>query len=161
VDPGDPARGFYFDGRVTENFKLATGTWVSVGSLRLALIEALAPLVEDCVIAGENRDDIAVLAWVRRAETADFAGLPANSSLADLSHAPSVVDYLRERLRSHNLGAGGSSRKVARLIVLDAPPIGEEIAEKGYINQRATLARRAGEVARLYASNLDSDVIVA
>lgn len=161
VDPAAPARGLYFDGRVTENFKLATGTWVSVGPLRLALIEALAPLVEDCVIAGENRDDIAVLAWVRRAETAELAGLPADSPLAALATAPTVVAYLAERLRAHNEVAGGSSRRVARLVVLDQPPTGEEIAEKGYINQRATLSRRAQVVDRLYAPNPDSGVIVA
>jgi feruloyl-CoA synthase len=161
VDPSDPARGLYFDGRVTENFKLATGTWVSVGTLRLDLIEALSPLIEDAVIAGENRDEICVMAWLRRAEAAEMAGLPNGAALADICASPAVVARLRERLAAHNAVAGGSSKRVARLLLLDTPASGEEIAEKGYINQRAVLRNRADLVDRLYQSSPPADVIVA
>lgn len=161
VDPDDPARGVYFDGRVTENFKLATGTWVSVGPLRLALIEALSPLIEDAVIAGENRDEICVLAWLRRAEAAELAGLPRDAALADICASPSVVSHLRDRLAAHNAVAGGSSKRVSRLLLLDTPASGDEIAEKGYINQRAVLKNRAPLVDRLYQASPPPDVIVA
>ncbi|MGE5566120.1 MAG: feruloyl-CoA synthase [Parcubacteria group bacterium] len=160
-DPDDPAKGLVFDGRVTENFKLSSGTWVSVGSLRLALIEALAPLIQDCVIAGENQEDICVMAWPRLKETAAMAGLPAEVSAAELIASEKVRAYLSERLEAHNAAAGGSSRRVARLLLLENPPVGEEIADKGYINQRATLTRRADQLRRLYASPPDDGVIVA
>jgi len=159
VDPADPAKGLYFDGRVTENFKLATGTWVSVGSLRLELIENLSPILEDAVIAGENRDEICVMAWPRRAEAAEMAGLPREAPLAEICAAPAVVAHVREKLAAHNAAAGGSSKRVARLILLDKPPVGEEIADKGYINQRGVLRGRADVVERLYAADPDPAVI--
>jgi feruloyl-CoA synthase len=161
VDPTDPARGLYFDGRVTENFKLATGTWVSVGPLRLELIENLAPILEDAVIAGENLDEICILAWVRRAEAAALAGLPGDAPLADIVAAPSVRAYVREKLAVHNAAAGGSSKRVSRVLLQSAPATGEEIADKGYINQRGVLRTRADQVQRLYAAGDDPAVIVA
>ncbi|ACG78928.1 AMP-dependent synthetase and ligase [Phenylobacterium zucineum HLK1] len=161
VDPENPSRGLIFDGRVTENFKLATGTWVSVGPLRLALIEALSPVLEDAVIAGENRDEICVLAWVRRVEAAAVAGLGRDASLAEICRAPKLSAFIRERLAQHNETAGGSSRRVARLLLLDAPATGDEIAEKGYINQRAVLRNRAAQVEALYAAERGPDLIIA
>lgn len=156
VDPADPVKGLYFDGRVTENFKLATGTWVSVGTLRLELIENLSPLIEDCVIAGENRDDIRVMAWLRRADAAAMAGLPKDTPLAEIVAAPAVLGYLTDRLAAYNAAAGGSSKRVVRLMLLDRPASGDEIADKGYINQRGVLKSRADLVERLYAAAPDA-----
>jgi feruloyl-CoA synthase len=160
IDPADPARGLAFDGRVTENFKLSSGVWVSVGPLRLALIEALAPLIHDCVIAGQDRDVITAMAWPRLVETAALAGLPASTPPSELIAAESVRDYLRDKLKAYNAAAGGSSRRVARLLLLEEPPVGDEVAEKGYINQRATLARRAALVARLYDAEPGPDILI-
>ncbi|MDB5446007.1 MAG: AMP-dependent synthetase and ligase [Phenylobacterium sp.] len=157
VDPDDPSQGLAFDGRVSENFKLSSGTWVGVGNLRLALLEALAPLVEDCVVAGENRDFIGVLAWPRLRECAALVGGAADA--ATLLNSPQLRGELAERLARYNSNAGGSSLRVARLLLLDEPPVGEEIAEKGYINQRATLRRRAVHVERLYAKTPDGEVL--
>lgn len=160
VDPTDPARGLLFDGRVTENFKMATGTWVSVGALRLALIEALAPLIEDCVIAGQNQDEICVLAWPRATAAKALAGLSTDAPLANALAHGDVRDHVRTSLVAHNARVRGASMRVARLLLMTEPPVGDEIAEKGYINQRATLARRAALVDRLYAKSPDADVIL-
>ena len=160
VDPANPDLGIYFDGRVTENFKLSSGTWVSVGPLRLALIEALAPLIHDCVIVGQDRDVITVMAWPRLAETAALAGLAATTPIADLAGHPAVSAHLRDRLAAYNAAAGGSSKRVARLMLLTEPPVGDEVADKGYINQRATQVRRAHLVARLYEPGETADIQV-
>jgi feruloyl-CoA synthase len=159
-DPDDHSKGLLFDGRVTENFKLATGTWVSVGALRLDLIDALSPLIQDCVIAGHDRDDIRVLAWLRAPEAAALAGLPVKTPLSGLCAAPTVRAALADKLAAHNAVAGGLSRRVAALILLEEPAGGDEIAEKGYINQRATLARRDILVKRLYAPRPDAGIIL-
>jgi len=159
VDPDDLTKGLAFDGRVTENFKLSSGTWVAVGNLRLALLRSLAPLIEDCVIAGENRDFVAVLAWPRVRDCAQALG--GEAGLADILASAALKARLRDGLRRHNQAAGGSSERVARLILLDEPPVGEEIAEKGYINQRATLRRRATLVEALYAAKPDGRVVAA
>lgn len=161
VDPANPDRGLYFDGRVTENFKLASGTWVSVGPLRLALIEALSPVIEDAVIAGENRDDIRVMAWVRPAAAAAIAGVHGQANLGEICSAPALALFLKDRLSAYNVAAGGSSRRVTRLLLLSAPPTGDEIAEKGYINQRAVLKNRAEDVERLYDVAATNEIVVA
>ncbi|MDB5430147.1 MAG: AMP-dependent synthetase and ligase [Caulobacter sp.] len=160
-DPEDVSKGLVFDGRVTENFKLSSGTWVSVGNLRLDLIEALAPLISDCVIAGHDKDYVAVLAWPRPTEAAAVAGLPVGTSLSEMIASPAVRRHLEAAMAAHNAIAGGLSRRVARLVLLEEPPVGEEIADKGYINQRATLARRAELVKALYADQPGEGVIVA
>ncbi|ACG78966.1 acyl-CoA synthetase [Phenylobacterium zucineum HLK1] len=160
ADTADPGAGLVFDGRVTENFKLSTGTWVSVGALRVALIEALAPLVQDAVIAGHDRDYIAVLAWPKLDQAARLAGLPPGAPLSDTLATEPVRRFVAERLAAHNARSHGSSLKVARLMLLEEPPVGDEQAEKGYINQRGVLSRRAGLVADLYADPPGPKVIV-
>jgi feruloyl-CoA synthase len=159
-DPAHPEKGLTFDGRVTENFKLSSGTWVSVGTLRLALIEALAPLVHDCVVVGQDREVITVMAWPRVVETAALARMDPSTPIATLIATPAVRDYLQERLRVYNAVAGGSSRRVARMLLLEEPPVGDEVADKGYINQRATLNRRAHLAARLYAQDAGPDILI-
>ncbi|HEX2569387.1 MAG TPA: feruloyl-CoA synthase [Polyangia bacterium] len=140
ADAADPARGVVFDGRLSENFKLSSGTWVLVGALRIALVGALAPLVQDAVIAGHDRDFVTAL----------------------LFPAPGCTrGEVAPRLAEYNRAHPGSSQRVARALLLGEPPSIDagEITDKGYINQRAVLARRAAEVERLYAEPPDDAVI--
>lgn len=148
VDPDRPELGLIFDGRVTENFKLLSGTWVHVGALRMALLDALDPLLQDVVIAGEGCGDVRALGWMRIADARKIAG--ADLEAAALADHPAITAHVAARLAHHNEAAGGQSRRVAALRLLIAPPIGDEIADKGYINQREVLRQRASDVAALY-----------
>jgi feruloyl-CoA synthase len=162
VDPHEPAKGLIFDGRVTEDFKLSSGTWVSVGTLRADVIAAVSPLVQDCVIAGLDKEFIAVLAWPNMAAAREICANPNLSSPDEILRSKAVVDCVRERLAKHNKAAGGSSGKVGRIMLMTEPPSidGHEITDKGYVNQRATLDRRAKLVEALYAKTPPADVIV-
>ncbi len=148
VDEADPGQGLVFDGRVTEDFKLDSGTWVSVGVLRPDLVAACSPYIQDAVIAGQDKPYIGVLFWP------SVAGLKALAA-ADGPGAPveKLTAILRERLSAFNARAGGSSRRVGRFMVMTEPPSidGGEITDKGYVNQRAVLEGRAGLVDALYA----------
>src|SRR5262249_56078932 len=86
VDPRDPGRGIAFDGRLSEDFKLTTGTWVAVGALRVAALAAASPALQDAVVAGENRDCIALLAWLNVAGCRKLAG--GEAPLAELARHP-------------------------------------------------------------------------
>ena len=149
VDPDDALQGVMFDGRVAEDFKLTSGTWVSVGTLRLKLVTALAPLAQDAVITGHDRDDIGALVFLTDAARA----LPAEALRARIGAA----------LAALRAAGGGSSQTPARVLTLpDAPSMAAgEITDKGYINQRLTLQRRAADVAALYAEPADPRVITA
>jgi feruloyl-CoA synthase len=146
LDPDDPNRGMAFDGRIAENFKLFTGTWVAAGSLRTRLVSA-AGVLSDAVICGQDADYVAALAWVNPAEARD---LDAHELRARLAQA----------LARLNAGAGSAAR-IERLLLLDTPPSLDagEITDKGYLNQRRCLECRAAEVARLYAADPDPEVI--
>jgi len=164
ADPAEPARGILFDGRIGENFKLTSGTWVSVGSLRVALIAACAPVIEDCVICGHDRDAIAILVFPSLAGCRGLCpDLPADAPLSALIAAPTVRDALAASLARHNASAGGSSQRVAAaLLMADPPSIDKgEITDKGYINQRAVLTNRAHLVERLYADPPPPAVVIA
>ena len=156
VDRLRPELGFAFDGRISEDFKLSTGTWVSVGPLRAKLIAALAPYARDVVIAGIDRDFIAILV------IPDSAACQALCpGAADALAHPSLMDAIRAALRTLAEAATGSSTRVVRAHLLrEAPSIDRgEITDKGSINQRAVLAARAHLVAALYAEPLGADVI--
>ncbi|MBX2802147.1 MAG: feruloyl-CoA synthase [Myxococcales bacterium] len=146
ADPRDPSAGLLFDGRVSENFKLTTGSWVSTGTLRLALLDACAPLLSDLVVCGENESFVAVLAW-----------LDPHASGEEGVHA-----RLRDALQAFARDHPGRSTAVRRLLLLDEPPSIDagEITDKGYVNQRRVRQRRASEVARLYAGLPDAAVLV-
>ncbi|MBX3522573.1 MAG: feruloyl-CoA synthase [Xanthobacteraceae bacterium] len=163
ADPNDPNKGLIFDGRLAEDFKLTSGTWVQVGTLRVALIAACSPVVQDMVICGEGRDHIGVLCWLNAAGAAKVAGVEPSSPLAELSRHPKVLEHVGQALKKWNAGQSGLSTKVARAILLpDAPSIdANEITDKGYINQRAALERRVAEIERLFAKSPDGAVIVA
>ena len=161
VDPHEPAKGLVFDGRVTEDFKLSSGTWVSVGTLRAEVIAAVSPLIQDCVIAGLDKEFVAVLAWPNMAAAREICADANLTTPDEILRSVAVVDFVREGLRKHNKGAGGSSGKVQRLMLMSEPPSidGHEITDKGYVNQGATLDRRAKLVEALYAKVPPQDVI--
>lgn len=141
ADPADPNAGIIFDGRIAEDFKLSTGTWVSVGALRVAVIAACGADVGDVVIAGHDRHAIGVLVFARPGTTAEM---------------------LRAGLARHNAANPASSTRIARALILDTPPDVDagEITDKGYLNQRRILERRADQVARLFADPPGPGVLV-
>jgi feruloyl-CoA synthase len=157
VDESDPNQGLLFDGRIAEDFKLLTGTWVAVGPLRLALLSA-AGVLSDAVICGQDSQYVTALAWINQAEARKLAGAKGDVAPDE----PRLREHLVRVLAELNSGAGSAAR-IERLLLLSEPPSLDagEITDKGYINQRACLARRAGEVARLYAAEPDPEVIVA
>jgi feruloyl-CoA synthase len=157
----DLAAGFDFDGRIAEDFKLASGTWVSVGPLRARFIAACAPLVRDVVIAGINRDEIAALVIL------DLDGcrlinpaLPPDDVAAS-AHDPQVRSAFRQRFAAFQSAATGSSTKITRALLLDAPLSIDrgEVTDKGSINQRAVLDHRKPLVEALYSPAPEADVI--
>ena len=137
LDDADPAKGIVFDGRVAEDFKLSTGTWVSVGTVRVNLIAAANPIVQDAVITGHDRNEVGAIVFLS----------PAAQGLAP----DAIAVKLKEALSA--LNKGGSSTHPMRVLVTDQPPTIDagEITDKGYINQRAVLENRAALVERLYA----------
>jgi feruloyl-CoA synthase len=161
-DPDDPTKGLRFDGRIAEDFKLATGTFVSVGPLRAKIIHAGDPLVQDAVVAGINRDDIGLLIFPRIEDARRRFDLPADWSAAQVLAAPAVRGFfqtLMDRLWAE--GTGSATRPAAALVLAEPPHIDRgEVTDKGSINQRAVLAHRAAEVERLYADVKDGEVIV-
>ncbi len=154
ADQSDPERGFVFDGRITEDFKLATGTWVSVGPLRLKFIAHCAPHVTDVVVAGHDRDDATALVVPNLAACRELAGLGDGASAAEVLACERVRTKFAGLLGAFNKAAGGSSGRFARLILMDDPPSLDtgEMTDKGSINQRAVLSHRAALVEELYAA---------
>lgn len=157
VDPEDPSKGLVFDGRVTEDFKLDSGTWVSVGVLRPDLVAACSPYIHDAVIAGQDKPFAAAMVWP---SPAGLTALVADQGPG--TPLDKLTAILRERIGAFNAAAGGSSRRIARVAILTEPPSIDagEITDKGYVNQRATLDRRAAVVAGLYAKEPGEGVIV-
>ncbi|HKR87134.1 MAG TPA: AMP-binding protein [Phenylobacterium sp.] len=154
ADPNQPAAGIVFDGRVAENFKLASGTFVNVGALRLAVISASEKLVSDAVIAGEGRCELGLLLFTSETACRTFLGQAVCAELggAPAGTHPAVIERLTTLLRAYNATATGSSTRIARFLVLDEPPSAahDEITDKGYINQRRVLARRGVLVDQLF-----------
>ena len=162
VDANDPERGFLFDGRVAEDFKLATGTWVSVGPLRAKFVAHCAPYVTDVVVAGHDRDDAAALVIPNLAACRELAGaLSGEADPAQILACDGVRERFASLLGAFNAKAGGSSGRLARLILMDDPPSLDsgEMTDKGSVNQRAVLNRRAAMVEELYAESASPRVI--
>jgi feruloyl-CoA synthase len=160
MDPDEPGRGFAFDGRIAEDFKLSTGTFVSVGPLRTKIIAAGDPFVQDVVVAGSNRDDIGILVFPRLDACRAMAALGAGAPVADVLGSERVVAFFQRLVDALWAGGTGSSTRVARALVLAEPPSIDrgEITDKGSINQRAVLSHRDADVERLYAGR-DGGVI--
>jgi feruloyl-CoA synthase len=163
ADPEDLSKGLLFDGRVAEDFKLSTGTWVHVGGLRLAALAAAAPALQDAVVTGQDRDFVGLLAWPNLVGMKEICGDRApQADPSGLMASPAVREHVRQGLARHNATQSGSSLRIGRVLLMSEPPSidANEITDKGYINQRAVLERRQGLVAHLYADPAPRDVIV-
>ena len=162
IDPADPTRGLVFDGRIAEDFKLNTGTWVSVGPLRANLLTALAPLILDVVIAGLNREFIALLILP------DMRACAGALQIDDVSDPVALIGderlrvQIQQRLAAHNKAHAASSTCVRRVTLLAEPASLDhgEITDKGSINQRAVLQRRAVFVEAMYQADAPSNVLI-
>ena len=153
ADPERPEQGLAFDGRIAEDFKLSTGTWVHVGAARVKLIAAGDPLIQDAVITGQGRAEVGALVFLNaaavKARGLDEAG---------------VREHLRTAMRklAAETGSGSSTHPVRALVVGEPPSIdANEITDKGYINQRAVLERRSALVEKLHADSPNAEVILA
>jgi len=152
ADPDRPELGLFFDGRVAEDFKLNSGTWVSVGTLRVAGITALAPLAQDIVVTGHGGDHVRFLVFPNIAACRAHAGLPESVAVSEVIGNEKVRAAIAQGLaRLKTQSGGGSSSHATRALLLAEPASvdGGEITDKGYINQRAVLTRRASAVAIL------------
>jgi feruloyl-CoA synthase len=151
ADPTRPERGLFFDGRVAEDFKLNSGTWVSVGTLRVAGIAALAPLAQDIVVAGHGGDEVRFLVFPNIAACRVHAGLDEAAGVDEVLSHEKVRTAIAQGLAKLKQQGANSSGHATRALLLAEPPSvdGGEITDKGYINQRAVLTRRADAVARL------------
>jgi feruloyl-CoA synthase len=162
VDPEDPLQGIIFAGRVVEDFKLTTGTFVHVGSLRTDAIAAATPVVQDALVAGQDRPFIGLLAWPNLHACRQIVGNP-DATCEEVVKHPAVIECLKQGLQAHNATTlGASSMRVARAMLMVEPASidGNELTDKGYINQRAGLERRAALVEKLYAEHPGEDVII-
>lgn len=175
-DPDDPAQGLAFAGRVAEEFKLGSGTWICGGQLKADLLKAMAPYVTELVICGEGETYVGVLGWPNRAAIEREFGIPGTVSLgnegahgghdavADEPHADGLARLratLRNRLAGHNAAHPAASTRIRRLRLLQEPPNAgaHELSDKGTVNRSAVLVRRAADVERLYAQPPGDDVI--
>jgi feruloyl-CoA synthase len=160
ADPGDPNAGLVFRGRIAEDFKLQSGTFVRVGAVRTALLSGI-PVLSDAVLAGENRDYVGGLAWLNAAEAGALLGGQPEPDGELITHQ-GLRAHLARALAGHN-DAAGSSARVERLLILARPASLDagEITDKGYLNQRKVLARRAALVEMLYTDPAPPGVIIA
>jgi feruloyl-CoA synthase len=157
MDPADADKGMRFDGRISEDFKLLTGTWVRAAQLRIDMLACLSPLAHDLVITGADRTEIGVMIFPNMAElrAEGFSDASEAGALSD----PLLLGEIHRRLAERAREISGSSSRVARAIVLAEPPSMPEgeMTAKGNLNFRKVLTRRADLLARLYA---DSDACV-
>jgi feruloyl-CoA synthase len=161
VDPNDFGAGFDFDGRIAEDFKLASGTWVSVGPLRARFVAACAPLVRDVVIAGINRDEISALVILDLDGCRLISPKLPPGELAAAASDPLIRAAFRERFQQLLAGATGSSTRIMRAVLLDTPLSIDrgEVTDKGSINQRAVLEHRGGLIEEIYSPAPPAQVI--
>jgi len=149
MDPEKPESGLRFTGRISENFKLANGTWVSIGNMRAAILAATRGMLSDVVIAGENREYCGLLCWLNPTEAARISPQPSS----DLTSDPVVVQFLKDRLQEYNRTVGSSENAHAFVLLKEPPSIAAgEITDKAYVNQRAVLKCRSDQVESLYCS---------
>lgn len=160
VDPHDRLRGLAFDGRVVEDFKLTTGTWVSAGTLRAEVVAAGSPYVRDAVLCGDGQGYVAALVWPNPGPCRDLLGRA--ESLEDIAGSPEINAAIGQGLHELNRRASGSSMRVERFLLMAEPPDEDahEITEKGYVNQRRVQERRADLVELLYRDPVEEGVVV-
>jgi feruloyl-CoA synthase len=162
VDPADPGKGLAFNGRLAEDFKLSTGTWVSVGPLRSRILMQAAGCAQDVVIAGHDKGFAAALVFPNLLRCRELAGLTPDACPSDVLRYPVVKSYFQSVFDDLARQATGSSTFVARAMLLEAPPSldAREITDKGSINQKAVLRNRAVLVDELYSTPPPAHVIV-
>ncbi len=163
VDPEDPAAGLLFDGRLAEDFKLSTGTWVHVGALRSRVLARAEGYLQDVVIAGHDRELVGALLFPNLGRCRSLCPeLPDAAPARAVVEHPRVREHVLATLRSLAAEGAGSSTFVARALLLDTPPSidAREMTDKGSLNQKAVLESRATWVERLYAARPDAGVIV-
>jgi feruloyl-CoA synthase len=154
VDPDDPSEGLRFAGRLSENFKLTNGSWVLTGDLRAAILSVTAPLVQEVVVAGHDRDDIRLLVWANGATTG------AEGRLEDPAVYQELCDRIAAAIEAHNGKCMSQTLRIAAFrIVRDPPSLAEgEVTDKGNVNQRRVLAHREALVAQLYSTTVSPEV---
>ena len=160
VDANDPSRGIDFDGRVVENFKMLTGTWVDVGSLRLAVVNSCAPLLQDGLVTGHDKNYLGFLAWPNIEACKNFLG--QELEVKEIINHPLLREEIKKNIVIHNKNFPGSSTKIKKLILMHIPPSfdNNEITDKGYVNQSSALAARADLVNKLYDNLKDSEEVI-
>lgn len=161
LDPDEPERGLRFDGRVSENFKLMSGTWVQASDIRLSAIAAAEPAIQDAVVTGHDREEIGLLVFPNPEGCRKICNAPG-VELSELVTRPELHAHVANALSAFNAANPGTSRQIRRVLLMSELPSvdGNEITDKGYINQRATLERRAAEVSRLYSDQPQPDVVI-
>jgi feruloyl-CoA synthase len=162
ADANDPSHGMLFDGRLGEDFKLSTGTWVSVGALRARIVAHFAPYVRDAVITGHGRDAVGMLAVPDPDACRRVCSEPADAPLAAVVAHPALRSALAERLASFAASTTGSATRIERALILVEPLSldHQEVTDKGSVNQRAVLVRRAHLVEELYAGSPGAHVLL-
>jgi feruloyl-CoA synthase len=163
ADSADPRQGLVFDGRLAEDFKLSTGTWVSVGPLRATILAQAAGLAQDVVIAGHDREFVAALVFPNPHRCRELASAGPDTLLQDVLAHPAVVSGFHNVFNTLASVGTGSSTFVARALVLDDPPSidAREVTDKGSINQQAVLTHRAALVDELYSASPPPRVLIA
>lgn len=148
----NPDDGLLFDGRIAEDFKLSTGTWVNVGMLKASIISSGAPLIQDVVLTGLNRDFVGALLFLHYTACLELTGLNDGTTMEKLSQHIKIVTFLDEWLSLFNSGSAGSSTTVKKYIIATVPPSMEkgEITDKGSLNQRAVLTHRSELINTMY-----------
>ena len=162
LDAQNPLRGFVFDGRLNEDFKLSSGTWVRVGALRMRLLAHFGMLLQDVVIAGPDREFATALFFPATEACRKLcSAVPANASPAQVLSRPEVCTVFRERLEAFAAGSTGSSTRIRRAILVDTPPSleAQEMTDKGSINQKTVLRNRAQLVEDLYREPVPGHVL--
>jgi feruloyl-CoA synthase len=162
IDASRPELGLRFDGRIAEDFKLSSGTWVNVGAMRAAVLAAGTPYLHDVVFAGHDRDELGMLVFLSSVANRLCPHLDSDAAYHEVAGDERVHAWLRELIGQLAARAGGGSQRIVRALILDQPPsiAAGEITDKGTINQRAVLQNRRAAVERLYSSSRAPDVVV-
>jgi feruloyl-CoA synthase len=162
IDADHPEQGLRFDGRIAEDFKLSSGTWVNVGALRAMVLAAGTPYLHDVVFAGHDRDELGMLVFLSGIARRLCPHLDGEAAYHEVAGDARVHAWLRELLEQLAARAGGSSQRIVRALILDQPPSvsAGEITDKGTINQRAVLQLRQHAVELLYSPDGSARVAV-
>lgn len=162
IDVAHPELGLRFDGRIAEDFKLSSGTWVNVGAMRAVVLAAGAPYLHDVVFVGHDRDELGMLVFLSAAATRLCPHFNGSAEYQDIANDAIVKAWLRQLLEQLAARASGGSQRIVRALILDQPPsiVAGEITDKGTINQRAVIQRRQAAIELLYASQPPDRIVV-